>query len=90
MTLYVLWVIRDLPDPSQNVLAPGDVVVLDHNGKLIEDWSPAGHYHVTLTLKEMGPYAPKAVLAAEDLARRGSTSPRAGSIRAAAPSRSSW
>src|SRR5260370_2749129 len=66
MTLYVLWVIRDLPDRSQNVLAPGDVVVLDHNGKLIEDWSPAGHYHVTLTLKEMGPYAPKAVLAAED------------------------
>ncbi len=65
-TLYVLWAIKDLPDPSQNVLAAGDVVVLDRNGKLIEDWSPAGHYHVTLSLKEMGPYAPKAVLAAED------------------------
>src|SRR5207302_135917 len=49
-----------------NVLAAGDVVVLDHNGKLIEDWSPAGHYHVTLTLQQMGPYAPNAVLAAED------------------------
>src|SRR5438067_1866018 len=41
-------------------------MVLDRNGKLIEDWSPAGHYHVTLQLKEMGAYAPKAVLAAED------------------------
>jgi len=66
MTVYVLWAIKDLPDPSQNVLAAGDVMVLDRNGKLIEDWSPAGHYHVTLTLKEMGSYAPKAVLAAED------------------------
>ena len=65
-TLYVLWAIKDLPDPSQSVLAAGDVIVLDRNGKLIEDWSPAGHYHVTLTLQEMGPYAPKAVLAAED------------------------
>ena len=66
MTLYVLWAIKDLPDPSQNVLAAGDVLVLDRNGKLIEDWSPAGHYHITLAMKDMGPYAPKAVLAAED------------------------
>jgi penicillin-binding protein 1A len=65
-TLYVLWAIKDLPDPSQNVLAAGDVMVLDRNGKLIEDWSPQGHYHINKTLKEMGPYAPKAVLAAED------------------------
>jgi membrane peptidoglycan carboxypeptidase len=65
-TGYVLWAIKDLPDPSQNVLAAGDVRVLDRNGKLIEDWSPAGHYHITLELKEMGPYEPKAVLAAED------------------------
>ena len=65
-TLYVLWAIKDLPDPSQNVLAAGDVIVLDRNGKLIEDWSPAGHYHVTLALDQMGRYAPKAVLAAED------------------------
>jgi penicillin-binding protein 1A len=65
-TFYVLWAIKDLPDPSKDVLAAGDVVVLDRNGKLIEDWSPAGHYHVTLTLQQMGPYASKAVLAAED------------------------
>ena len=65
-TLYVLWALKDLPDPSQDVLAAGDVVVLDRNGKLIEDWSPAGHYHLTLTIEQMGPYAPKAVLAAED------------------------
>lgn len=65
-TFYVAWALKDLPDPSQDVLAAGDVMVLDRNGKLIEDWSPAGHYHVTLTLQQMGPYAPKAVVAAED------------------------
>jgi membrane peptidoglycan carboxypeptidase len=65
-TLYVLWAVKDLPSPTQNVLAAGDVIVLDRNGKLIEDWSPAGHYHLSLTLDQMGPYAPKAVLAAED------------------------
>jgi membrane peptidoglycan carboxypeptidase len=61
-----LWAIKDLPDPSQNVLAAGDVRVLDRSGRLIEDWSPAGHYHVLLSIKDMGRYAPKAVLAAED------------------------
>ena len=65
-TLYVLWAIRDLPDPTQNVLAAGDVVVLDRNGKLIEDWNPAGHYHIDVSLQDMGSYAPAAVLAAED------------------------
>src|SRR5579859_1279227 len=65
-TLYVLWAIKDLPNPSQDVLAAGDVVVLDRNGKLIEDWNQAGHYHVNVALKDMGPYSAKAVLAAED------------------------
>jgi len=65
-TLYVLWAIKDLPDPSQSVLAAGDVQVLDRNGNVIEDWNPAGHYHVDLSLQDMGRYAPKAVLAAED------------------------
>jgi len=65
-TLYVLWAIRDLPDPTQNVLAAGDVIVLDRNGNLIEDWNPAGHYHINVSLHDMGPYPPAAVLAAED------------------------
>ena len=65
-TLYVVWAVHDLPDPSQDVLAAGDVVVLDRNGKLIEDWNSSGHYHVNLGLKDMGPYAANAVLAAED------------------------
>jgi membrane peptidoglycan carboxypeptidase len=65
-TLYVLWAIKDLPNPSQDVLAAGDVQVLDRNGKLIEDWNQAGHYHINVQLKDMGPYAAKAVLAAED------------------------
>ena len=65
-TVYVVWALKDLPDPSVDVLAAGDVVVLDRNGQLIEDYSPAGHYHVNLTLDQMGKYAPNAVLAAED------------------------
>jgi membrane peptidoglycan carboxypeptidase len=48
------------------VLAAGDIVVLDRNGKLIEDWNPKGHYHLNLALKDLGPYAKSAVLAAED------------------------
>ena len=65
-TLYVLWAVHDLPDPSQDVLAAGDVVVLDRNGKLIEDWNPNGHYHINLSLQDTGPFAANAVLAAED------------------------
>jgi membrane peptidoglycan carboxypeptidase len=65
-TLYVLWAVHDLPDPSRDVLAAGDVIVLDRNGKLIEDWSQGGHYHINVALQDMGPYAPAAALAAED------------------------
>src|SRR6202171_2027048 len=65
-TLFVLWAVRDLPDPSQDVLAAGDVVVLDRTGNMIEDWNPAGHYHINVSLHDMGPYPPAAVLAAED------------------------
>jgi penicillin-binding protein 1A len=65
-TVYVVWAIQDLPDPNIDVLAAGDIVVLDRNGQVIEDYSPAGHYHVNQTLDQMGKYAPSAVLAAED------------------------
>ncbi len=65
-TSYVVWAVQDLPDPNVNLLAAGDVVVLDRNGQVIEDWSPAGHYHVSLALQDMGTYGPKAVIAAED------------------------
>src|SRR5256885_4948132 len=65
-TLYVLWAVHDLPDPSQDVLAAGDVVVLDRNGKLIEDWNPNGHYHVNVGPQDMGPYAANPVRAAGD------------------------
>jgi len=65
-TAYVVWAVQDLPDPSQGVLAVGDVVVLDRHGKLIEDWNHEGHYHINLQLSQMGKYAPAATLAAED------------------------
>lgn len=65
-TAYVIWAVRDLPDPNQNFLAAGDVIVLDRNGKLIEDWNQNGEYHINLRLDQMGTYAPAATLAAED------------------------
>src|SRR5690348_14770214 len=64
-TAYVAWALQDLPDPNSG-LAAGDIVILDRNGQLIEDYSPAGHYHVNLNLDQMGKYAPAAVIAAED------------------------
>lgn len=33
---------RDLPHPTQDVLAAGSVCALDRSGKLIEDWNPVG------------------------------------------------
>jgi penicillin-binding protein 1A len=65
-TAYVVWAVQDLPNPSQGVLAAGDVIVVDRHGQLIEDWNHEGHYHVNLTLAQMGKYAPAATLAAED------------------------
>jgi membrane peptidoglycan carboxypeptidase len=64
-TAYVVWAVQDLPDPN-SFLTAGDIVVLDRHGQLIEDYSPAGHYHVSLTLNQMGKYPPAAVIAAED------------------------
>jgi len=64
-TVYVAWAVQDLPDPNSSV-APGDIVFLDRNGQVIEDYSAAGHYHVNLTLDQMGKNATAAVLAAED------------------------
>ncbi|HET7467164.1 MAG TPA: transglycosylase domain-containing protein [Candidatus Dormibacteraeota bacterium] len=64
-TAYVAWAVQDLPDPNSG-LAAGDIIVLDRNGQVIEDYSPAGHYHVNLTLDQMGKYPPAAVIAAED------------------------
>ncbi len=64
-TAYVAWALKDLPDPNSG-LAAGDIILLDRNGQVIEDYSPAGHYHVNLTLDQMGKYPPAAVIAAED------------------------
>src|SRR5205823_6971354 len=64
-TAYVAWALKDLPNPNSG-LAAGDIIFLDRNGQVIEDYSPAGHYHVNLTLDQMGKYPPAAVIAAED------------------------
>ena len=62
----MVWAVQDLPDPNQDLLVAGDIAVVDRHGKLIEDWNPAGHYHINLRLDQMGKYAPAATLAAED------------------------
>jgi len=64
-TAYLAWALKDLPNPKSR-LAAGDIIFLDRNGQVIEDYSPAGHYHVNLTLDQMGKYPPAAVIAAED------------------------
>src|SRR2546423_15642132 len=58
-TAYVAWALKDLPNPNSG-LAAGDIIFLDRNGQVIEDYSPAGHYHVNLTLDQMGKYPPAA------------------------------
>ena len=63
---YVLYTLRDLPDPgAQDVLA-NTITVYDRKGREIEQRNPLGQYHKVLTLREMGNYGPKATLAAED------------------------
>jgi membrane peptidoglycan carboxypeptidase len=63
---YVLYTLRDLPDPgTQDVLA-NTITVYDRKGREIEQRNPLGQYHKVLTLHEMGNYGPKATLAAED------------------------
>jgi membrane peptidoglycan carboxypeptidase len=63
---YVLYTLRDLPDPGQQDVLANTITVYDRKGREIEQRNPQGQYHKVLTLKEMGNYGPKATLAAED------------------------
>jgi membrane peptidoglycan carboxypeptidase len=65
-TLYVVWTLRDMPDPGQDNVLAGSVVILDRKGREVEQRNAAGQYHIQLKLSEMGPYGPSATLAAED------------------------
>jgi penicillin-binding protein 1A len=63
---YVLYTLRDLPDPGQQDVLANTITVYDRKGREIEQRNPQGQYHKVLTLREMGTYGPKATLAAED------------------------
>jgi membrane peptidoglycan carboxypeptidase len=63
---YVLYTLRDLPDPGQQDVLANTITVYDRKGREIEQRNPQGQYHRVLTLREMGTYGPKATLAAED------------------------
>ena len=63
---YVLYTLRDLPDPGKQDVLANTITVYDRKGREIEQRNPLGQYHKVLTLREMGNYGPKATLAAED------------------------
>ncbi|HEX6349187.1 MAG TPA: transglycosylase domain-containing protein [Candidatus Dormibacteraeota bacterium] len=64
--VYVLWTLRDLPDPGQQDVLANTVIVYDRSGQVIEQRNAEGQFHDVLALKDMGKYGPEATLAAED------------------------
>lgn len=65
-TGYVIWTLRDMPDPGKQDVLAGTVTVFDRKGRVIEQRNAKGQYHEVLGLKDMGTYGPAATLAAED------------------------
>ncbi|MEO9006440.1 MAG: transglycosylase domain-containing protein [Candidatus Dormibacter sp.] len=63
---YVLYTLKDLPDPGKQDVLANTITVYDRKGREIEQRNPQGQYHKVLTLNQMGNYGPKATLAAED------------------------
>src|SRR5437879_5825072 len=63
---YVLWTVRDLPDPGQSKILGGSIYVYDRSGRQIELQNSNGQYYQVLKLQEMGKWGPIATLAAED------------------------
>jgi len=64
--VYVLWTLRDLPDPGQQDVLAHTVTVYDRNGQVIEQRNAEGQFHDVVALKDMGKFGPEATLAAED------------------------
>lgn len=63
---YVLWTLRDMPDPGQQPVMAGTVMIYDRNGQVIDQINSQGKYYQELSLKDMGKWGPVATLAAED------------------------
>jgi membrane peptidoglycan carboxypeptidase len=63
---YVLWTLRDMPDPGNRPVLAHSIVIYDRNGKQIEQRNPEGAYYLELPLQQLGTLGPAATLAAED------------------------
>jgi membrane peptidoglycan carboxypeptidase len=63
---YVLFTLRDLPDPGQKPDFARSIELFDRNGKQVAQIKNGGGYYQELTLQQMGKWNPVAILAAED------------------------
>jgi penicillin-binding protein 2D len=63
---YVLWTLKDLPDPAAAVASSRSITIYDRKGREIQQISAEGAYHHDVPLSEMGKLGPAAMLAAED------------------------
>jgi membrane peptidoglycan carboxypeptidase len=63
---YILFTLRDVPDPGRAPALSRTITVYDRKGRVIERRNTDGQYYVNLKLTEMGPMVKNATLAAED------------------------
>src|ERR1700694_3310969 len=63
---YVLWTLKDLPDPGQQAAFGRSIMIYDKKGREIQQVNSQGQYYHDVRLAEMGRWAPAATLAAED------------------------
>jgi len=63
---YVLYTLRDVPDPGKAPALSRTVTVYDRKGRIIETHNDAGQFYVNLRLAQMGELDKDATLAAED------------------------
>jgi penicillin-binding protein 2D len=63
---YVLWTLKDLPDPGQAAAFGRSIMIYDKKGREIQQVNSQGQYYHYVRLSEMGDSAPAATLAAED------------------------
>src|SRR5690348_10032581 len=63
---YILFTLRDVPDPGKDPALSRTVTVYDRKGRVIERRNADSQFHVDLKLAEMGEMNKNATLAAED------------------------
>ena len=63
---YILFTLRDVPDPGKAPALSRTVTLYDRKGRVIERRNTQGQYYVNLKLADMGDMAKYATLAAED------------------------